>query len=385
MDRFLVHSDDVQGPATHAIVIGISAYPHLVGGSGLLSDRNEGMGQLSSPVHSARAVASWLIEELHDPNKPLATLAILLSEPDPAHFHNPRTGEDHAVGAATMANAKRALREWAARTEREDDRLVFYFCGHGLGNGTKVALLLADFGADPNDPLEAAIDFNRFWLGLDAIKAREQCFFVDACRAHSETTLGADGYMGAPIFTPDILNLPVPAPPPRVAPVYYSTVLGQDAYGRPDRPSPFSDALVRGLKGAGSDDNEGDWRVSTTGLQRAIDFFMARAFDPGAPRAQVPTTNSMSTFFLHYLDSEPEAVVFVGCRPSAANDSAAFSYLSDGVVREHRDPAPGDWELKLVPGHYEFIADFPDAPWYVRATKKWYVQPPYRKVPLVVS
>lgn len=384
MNRFLVHSVDVRGSAIHAIVIGVSAYPHLVGGTGLLSDRNEGMGQISSPAPSARSVASWLIDELYDPDKPLATVALLLSEPDPAPFHNPRTGEDHAVAAATMANARQALRDWGARAQRADDRLVFYFCGHGLGNGTKVALLLEDFGADPNDPLEAAIDFNNFWLGLEAITARQQCFFVDACRANSETTLGANGYMGAPIFAPDVLNLPVPAPPPRVAPVYYSTVLGQDAYGRPERPSPFTDALVRALKGAASDRLEGDWRVSTTGLQRAIDFFMARAFDAGAHRVQVPATNNMTTFFLHYLvDRDPEAVVFVGCRPEDANSHADFSYLSEGMVRAHRAPAPGDWELVLLTGYYEFIADFPDGR-YNRATRNWYVEPPYSKVPLVL-
>jgi hypothetical protein len=384
MDRFLVHSVDVHGSASHAIVIGVSAYPHLIGGTGLLTDRNEGMAQLSSPTPSARAVASWLIEEHQDPNKPLATVALLLSEADAQPFRNPRTGEDHAVEAATMANAKQALSEWGARGQSADDRLLFYFCGHGIGNGTKAALLLADFGANPNDPLDAVIDFNNFWLGLEAVAAREQCFFIDACRANSETALGANGYMGAPIFAPDIVNLPIPAPPPRVAPVYYSTVLGQDAYGWPHRPSPFTDALLRAFKGAGSNNDEGDWRVSTTDLQRAIDFFMARAFEAGARRVrQVPATNNMSTFFLHYLDQEPEAVVFVGCRPEHANALAAFSYVAQGVVGANRAPAPGDWEVVLLPGYYEFIADFPGGE-YIRATKEWYVSPPYRKVPLVL-
>jgi len=366
------------------MVIGVSAYPHLIGGKGQTTERNEGMGQLSSPAPSARAVASWLIEELHDPSKPLATVALLLSEPDPQPFRNPRTGEDHAVEAATMANARQALSEWGARAQSADDRLLFYFCGHGLGNGAKAALLLADFGANPHDPLNAAIDFSNFWLGLEAVPAREQCFFIDACRANSETAIGANGYMGAPIFAPDIFNLPVPAPPPRLAPVYYSTVLGQDAYGWPHRPSPFTDALLRGLKGAGSDNDEGDWRVSTTGLQKAIDFFMARALDAGGRRVlQLPATNNMTTFFFHHLDREPEAVVFVGCRPAEANDIAAFSCVSQGVVGANRAPAPGDWEVVLLPGDYEFIADFPGGK-YSRVTKRWYVSPPYRKVPLVL-
>lgn len=384
MDRFLVHSADVDGPAVHVIIIGVSAYPYLIGGTGPLTERNEGMGQLSSPAPSARSLASWLIQNLHDPRKPLATVALLISEYDLQPFRNPSTGEDHLVEVASVANARMAVREWGARGQRAGDRLLFYFCGHGIANGTRVSLLLADFGSNPYNPLEAAIDFNNLWLGMDAIPAREQCFFVDACRANAETALGANGYMGDPIFLPDVMNLPVPAPPPRQSPVYYSTIQGQDAYGFPDRPSPFTDALIRALNGAGSDDNEGDWRVSTTGLKRAIDFFMDRAFETGASHVQVPATNNLTTFFLHYLDGKPMAHVFVGCRPEMANALADLSYLHEGVIRDRRGPAPEDWELALLPGDYEFIAEFA-AGQYNRVVKRWYVFPPYRKVPLEVS
>src|SRR5215471_341155 len=34
MDRFLVHSAGVHRPAVHVMVIGVSAYPHLVRGAG---------------------------------------------------------------------------------------------------------------------------------------------------------------------------------------------------------------------------------------------------------------------------------------------------------------------------------------------------------------
>jgi hypothetical protein len=385
MSRFLVHADDVTGPASHAVVIGVSAYPHLVGGTGPLTQRNERMGQLTSPTQSAREFASWLIRELHDPNKPLASVALLLSEPDEQPFRNPRTGVDHAVQPATIANAKQALREWAARGQTADDRLILYFCGHGLANGTKASLLLADYGADPNDALEGAIDFSNLWLGLEAVAAREQCFFIDACRANAQTTLGANGYMGQPIFTPNIQTLVLPAPPPRRAPIYYSTILGEYAYGRPSLPSPFTEALIRALDGAGSDDNEGegDWRVNTTGLKRALDFFMERAFQAGAERVQVPAANNLTTFDLHYLRNEPEALVFVGCRPEEATSLASFSSLSRGQVVERRGPGSGEWELRLPPGDYEFVADFADSR-YTRASRNRYVLPPYRKVPLEV-
>jgi hypothetical protein len=59
-DRFLIHNVAVDGPATHALVIGVGAYPHLIGGTGR-TKYNDGMGQLTSPPISARLFASWLM------------------------------------------------------------------------------------------------------------------------------------------------------------------------------------------------------------------------------------------------------------------------------------------------------------------------------------
>jgi hypothetical protein len=386
MSPFLVDETNAAGPATHAIVIGVGAYPHLVGGTERLTDWNEGMEQLTSPVLSARALASWLIDNLRDPAKPLATVALLLSETSPRPFRNPRTGTDHVIETASMGNARQALAEWKNRGAGNEDRLLFYFCGHGLGSGTKLALLLSDFGHNENDPLDAAIDFDGFHLGMETCAAREQCFFIDTCRANSDTTLGAGGYMGVPIVKPDFSRLQIPAPVPREAPIFYSTMLGQDAYGKPGRCSPFADALLWALGGAGSDCNEGDWRVSTTGLKRAIDFSMARAFDAGSQRAPVPATNNLTTFYFHYLTAEPSATVFVGCQPQDANPFARLSYRFGGAVQDRPAPSPEDWELDLLAGDYEFLATFnPGGPYAGPARKEWYVNPPYRKVRLEIT
>src|SRR5688572_29148314 len=70
-ESFLVHDAGVGGPATHALVIGVGAYPHLNGGSGRLSPQHDGMEQLTSPPISARQFASWLMSEFNHPQKPL--------------------------------------------------------------------------------------------------------------------------------------------------------------------------------------------------------------------------------------------------------------------------------------------------------------------------
>jgi hypothetical protein len=100
--RFVVDARPVQGPATHAIIIGVGRYPHLGNGDGPLTPNHDGMGQLTSPPHSARAVARWLIRSLHDPAKPLADVALLVSEDKPKPFLNTRTGVSVPVPTATI-------------------------------------------------------------------------------------------------------------------------------------------------------------------------------------------------------------------------------------------------------------------------------------------
>ncbi len=79
----LIYNTEIDGPATHAIVIGVGDYPHLLGGSGEMLPRNkcEYMGQLTSPPHSARKFADWLIQDYtNQQDKPLSSVELLLSD-----------------------------------------------------------------------------------------------------------------------------------------------------------------------------------------------------------------------------------------------------------------------------------------------------------------
>ena len=136
MTDYLVHSTPVVGPTHPSSWSG--AYPHLEGGEGRLSRHAKGMRQLSSPAHSARDLTTWLITNLDDPTKPLSTVSLLLSERTPMPFRNPLTGEMRPVGVPTMDNVKEALRAWKSRAANDEDRVLFYFCGHGLGGGNEL-------------------------------------------------------------------------------------------------------------------------------------------------------------------------------------------------------------------------------------------------------
>ena len=117
LDDFLVHEQDVAGSATHALVIGVGSYPHLVGGGRRLTTDNEGMRQLRSPPVSARAFARWLFTMRYLP-KPLASLALLVSEEPQQSFLNPWTRIEHPVAAATFEHVRDAIKAWKVRGSR---------------------------------------------------------------------------------------------------------------------------------------------------------------------------------------------------------------------------------------------------------------------------
>ena len=314
MPNGVIEERAVGGPATHAIVIGVGAYPHLPGGGGAPVPQPEGMTQLTSPPISARKFAEWLILKHNVPARPLATVALLLSEARPKPFVNPRTGVSTPVEVATIGNIGSALESWRAKGDAlPDQRLIFYFCGHGMGKGTDTALLAADYGASTLAPLNAAIDFRKFLAGMQLSAAAEQVYFVDACRVHSGSLLNADGYNGQPIFQP---NLSLPQNPNLRAPVFYASLQGTPAYGYPRRPSLYTEALLHGLDGAGANDDESDWRVTSLDLMKSLEFDLDRPMKR-LGRASVPNADNALPIELHYLPAgiTPSGAAILQCEP----------------------------------------------------------------------
>ena len=353
VDRFLVHQDVQPGPATHAIVVGVGDYPHLLQGSGTLNPNNDGMGQLSSPPISARAFAEWLIKSYSNDPKKLQSVALLLSESPTREFVNPKTGKQLTPERATYDNVATAIQAWAKRgAENPDNILIFYFCGHGVSQGTDMTLLMSDYGKNVMAPLEDALDFRKFRRAMQRNLPGQQLYFIDACRSSTDTLIQALDYTGR-------VPVQLGQQPPAVTPIYYATLSGEDAFGKKDEVSFFTNALLTGLNGTGSDNPKGQWFVTTTRLKEAIDFEIQRAFEGGAKRRQVPPTDELHTFVIHRLSSQPEVPVFVTCDPEANNKNAEFVCNQKGEVKNRRAPDDGVWTLKLPAGEYEFSATLP--------------------------
>ncbi len=378
----LIHDKKFDGPATHAIVIGVGAYKHLKDGDGPEFEDHEEMGQLTSPPISARTFAKFLMNDYNNPEKPLATLDLFISDNVTNKFKI-SGGNTITVERATMDNVRKGIREWKNRGDRSSDNLtIFFFCGHGVAKGSENVLLLEDFGEYKDTPFENAIDFRVFRLGMEKCAAREQCYFVDACRQPSSTLIESYESSGDPIIGASVYQSGTGI---RHMPVFFSTMAGNKAYGRPDEPSIFTEVLLKAFEGAGSDNIGGDWVVDTNTLNNCLDFLLNRIIGQSGPIKQLMTVDGTSRVALHYLNYNPEIPVTIGCKPTIANEEANLSYAyPDGTNRKPRPKnETTDWEVELAVGEYLFSAEFASNN-YNNKSENRLVHPPYRQIQLEV-
>lgn len=380
MDRFLVHDAGRSGDARalHALVIGVGDYPHLLGGSGGRTESHDGMRQLTSPPVSARALTDWLCSKFHNPEFKRMTVSLLLSEPDGGNYRNPKTGDEHEVEVATFDNIKQAVREWKDRGDKHiDDMLMFYFCGHGISDGLSMVILPSDFGSDDENAFSTAIDFRKFYDAMVQYKARRQWFIVDACRSSSDSLKGNTAQQILQFRPRDAEGI-------RIAPVFYSTLGGEKAHGRPDQPSVYTDVLIRCLDGMAAEDSRGDWRVTNLSLLPAIGHLVSRVLDPNMRPVQIPQGNVvLEPHDFHMLSDDPASELYVVAEPPDFLPKARLECLADEDALLHsRDPEDGDeWALELTTGRHRIRASIEGEPDLKAEELRW-VRPPFARVTL---
>jgi hypothetical protein len=385
MDATVYENKKIKGVATHALVIGVGHYGHLPGGNGQQAAENWGLRQLSSPPHSARALARWLIKEFKHPTKPLASVALLVAEKSVSKFSY--RIKDHektvSVSNADMDNVKTAIEAWHARGNTDaENLLLFFFCGHGLALGPDLALLLSDFAENFLSPLAGALDFRRFRAGMNECAAREQCYFIDACRSDSELLSHNSGYAGNPVIqasgaynTSDRL---------RQAPVFHSTLSGAASYATKKEPSHYTAALIEALAGAAAGNEYGPWQVRTALLHDALGAMMRDLSSRlSIPQNQINATDDLSTIDLNVL-AKPWVPLVVTCDSELANGKAAFS-CSGPAFNDKRRPRKGNWRLSVPVDSYDIGAKFREGPFKSALTTGFDARPIFRRVTLKVT
>jgi hypothetical protein len=356
-------------PQTHAFLVGVGAYRHLLGGSGPLLDTPMGLGQLSSPPVSARAFADWLLATFNNPDCPLGSVEMVLS---PHSRYALPDGSETDVEPATIGNIKAAFKRWFDRCETNERNIaVFYCCSHGVQK-ENLALLAEDFGESPLTPFDGAIDFEATYLGMAGCKAGTQCYFIDSCRQVPTDVLEYLTVDAEALVAPMVRGLH-----PRDAPVLYASARDARAYGLAHQTTRFTEALLLGFGGLGSWRERGRWVITTGRLAQAVVSTVERMNrEPEVPPQHCQLGGeSQGTSVVHVLRGEPLVPVTVGCSPTCATADAELSLVKDDQIEHYREPRPGDWEVSVKADKYDVHACFPAGSYRDRSGTLWALPP----------
>jgi hypothetical protein len=379
-DPALVFDDTLPPGAAgvHAIVIGIGHYRHFPGGAGDEFDAgDEPIEQLSSPPHSARAVADWLLAAYHkDATHPLRSLSLVIAEPSGSAIYAHLLCPEREVPDAKIEDIRGAVQAWKARGDANVDNLMlFYICCHGISAGLQHTLLASDFGADVNNPFRHAIDFTQFHQGMAKCAATKQVYFIDACRVLSDN-LFRDGSKGDPIISSDGKILQ------RSAPVFRSTLAGSSAWGLNNRPSAFAQALPLAFRGGAWRRENGQWLVCSSLLKLALEQQIKRVMWQYRNFPSLIDRDNDVTLTLKVPDARaiPCVPVDVSCDPVAANEFVSLSvqaFSSKKITQVPSRKASRDsWLLDLDSGMYTIAAKFPGLQFNKAANPNVIVHPP---------
>jgi hypothetical protein len=367
----IVFLDDALTPnqaQTHALIVGVGEYQHLPGGTGSPAVPDFGLDQLTSTVVSASALADWLITKHRNPKAPLGSVNLLLSpaeyapsDPAAERLRLP-AGTKLTVDLARSDLIKSAFRDWFLKLNRASDNVgLFFFAGHGL-EATQRYLVPADFGDDPVNPYARLLNFTQSHGHMDGCAAQTQLYLLDACREGPQELrdAAAKGSIGQELIGPQGGSAVR-----RDAPIFHSSVKGQQAGGDPGKVSYFTEALRECLNGMGARDASGpDCPVDHISLARAVMEYVDRMRE----EKNLPLGCDLTAIMqlpvaadVHMATAPVQVMTLIECLPAAAHTAATRLWIEDsaGVSHEAVDnPRPRRWRHKIPAGTCTVQATF---------------------------
>jgi Caspase domain len=309
-------------PGIHALIVGVSDYPHLLGGSARLATQHMGMKQLSSAALTAFKVYRWLMDK--PLSLPLASVRLLLSPSQKElDIEKELEGIVKQVDRATLNNFLTAAREWQEDAVTDPNNItLFYFAGHGVQrtSGDHV-LLLEDFGDGIGGTLRNSVNTQNLVGGMAASAtnnnmARAQLYFLDACRV-APTVFKEFEWMN----TADVWDVKRATFDNRAAVIFRASLPGDKAYALVGKQTVFSKALLDCLEGgAGKLDNEsGKWYVSTNSLHGALQYYINETTE-GQEAEQEYKADGVGghQVVIRYLENAPPVELIVPVEPPEA-------------------------------------------------------------------
>jgi formylglycine-generating enzyme required for sulfatase activity len=158
------------------------------------------------------------------------------------------------------------------RQVRPNDRVIVYFCGHGVESKGKPYLLLMNVTDIKDEELLATGSLSVSWLRdkLNGLKCKERLLWLDACRVEALEASG-DGDDGTgdalPLTTAMSTGARMTASGDGIAVTYHGCRAGESVYYSKDGPSFFNKALVEGLQGKATDVHG---RITMASLSRYV-------------------------------------------------------------------------------------------------------------------
>jgi len=359
-----------QAARTHALIIGVSHYRHLPGGSGTPNPEFD-LEQPTCSSIAAVAFARWVIDEMNNPRAPLGSVELLTS-PSTDFFVSP-TLKRHTLDA-TMVNVEAAFERWMVRANSNPNNVaLFYFCGHGLMRAD-LNLLLSDFAAKSLKPFDTAVNITKTYEGMARCAARTQCYFLDCCQQAtwimSQQTYEPGKALADPKFgvyhTGD-------------APKFLATAPSLPAFGVRNGMTVFTTVLLDCLRRRGTRRRaDSKWVVTTAALSEALGAAIPTEL-PVLGGLQIHPTDGYHNgkSGLHELSCAPEIEVSLQCEPHAANALANFHMHAS--MPPHKPaydyPVAGPWHFRASANHYLAAASFPEGQ-YDKAEFEVWVLPP---------
>jgi hypothetical protein len=363
------------------LIIGIGTYDYLMDGDLENPDVADGMVQLPQAARSARAVADWFLEDFDNSDRPLASLAMVLSEEAPATYdHERATFKGGALPNGDIASVAAAVDAWLERASGLNGaQAIFYFVGHGLYAGSSL-LLCRDYGQRINQRFEGAINLDSFLVGMASMAPDYQLFLIDACRTPdriANLVTAQKGMYGRGLLTPR--DLEERGGEEALQSVHFATSAYTRAWANVESVSLYSDALLRALSGGGAQARLG-WRVGTGGLQEALHAYVDR-LAAEARVLQVPDRLRSAQFTIANAASF-DVPVYVSCDPDVVWGSPLrLEIEGSGFVKEH-DHTPGsspdarEWAIALPRQNDQFRVLFRGVGEYEDMAKEELVVPP---------
>lgn len=311
-------------PATHALLVACEDYPDL--------HRVGSPARLTATANSAQAMAQWLLGRqvgarpippevleyaFHNPDAPLGTLAMLTSPAGPV------AGLAQPVERSSLANIKQAYREWVDRlNDHPHNRGIFYFCGHGLGDGVTQFLVADDIGEDQNDPWAGLFHVSNTCHATIRKTGASLLYLIDACMEFSPQQqdqldephgLLPGNRTGDPLCTEwSVLR---------------ATTTNRLAYAPAGGIARFTQAVLKALCGHVGDQRPGQalYDVSLGSLRGGVGAFLAQMQKPDDRKVQkmgLPQGDGNGEVVFHTLKKRPSALVELDVAPIGYRQAA---------------------------------------------------------------